>query len=100
MDTSKTKDGKKMETKAMEISVIKKNEAIVLNEAVSYVLLKIDFEYGRVYAITVSNSSESGEAFVGKNESRAADIYNVICKNEVTPCTFLDIIEDFRVKIQ
>ena len=77
-----------------------KTEVKILNNTVFYELYEVDLVYTRLYIVSVRNSDESAEAVVGKDEPCALFIYALICKNQVTPCTFYDVIEDFRDQIQ
>lgn len=99
MDGQRRKEGKKMQT-TKDIALMLKTEVKILNNTVFYELYEVDLVYTRLYIVSVRNSDESAEAVVGKDESCALYIYALICKNQVTPCTFYDVIEDFRDQIQ
>lgn len=71
------------------------NKKVVLDKVVIYRLFHIRSRGRRHYAINVSSENDSSTCRFGSNRAKASEIYRLIVKNEVTPCSLADIAEDF-----
>ena len=67
----------------------------------TYTLYRSKFKIDgrRIFSVKITLADEVGayDAFacdITRNRSRAFQIYNLLCKGTVTPCTLNDILED------
>ncbi len=72
----------------------------ILGEEIYYRLYKVKCGGKGGYAINITSGKESSTCFFGCNRFRAADIYEKIVRNTVTPCALRDIAEDFAKQKQ
>ena len=78
----------------INISLIKEQEVSTENENITYRLYCIEFIEATKYAIGADFRNENEICFVGGDLSNANELYEIICRNSVTPCTLAYIIED------
>ena len=62
---------------------------------ITYRLYCFDFARIKKYAVYAETSDSAEIVLVGDDKNQAEQIYHLICKNSVTPCTLCDIVEDF-----
>lgn len=75
--------------------LIAHDRRIVGGEVVEYKLIK-HFEREGIYHIGIFYCGEKIIHRVSGKISEAALLYDLIVRNTVTPCTFLDVIEDIE----
>ena len=76
------------------ISVIEERVVSFENEKITYRLYRIEFIEATKYAISADFRNENEICFIGDELSDANVLYEIICKNSVTPCTLAYVIED------
>ena len=77
------------------ISILEEREVIFENEKITYRFYRIDFIETTKFAISVKLRNECEICFLGSEVSYSKVLYDLICRNAVTPCTLPYIIEDF-----
>ena len=82
------------------VRIVCEMKSDILGNAACYRLISIDLFGREVYAVSVSFLEENGEVLLGDNEENAMRFFVAVCRNSVTPCTFLEVFFDFCAKIQ
>ena len=82
-----------------KISVIEEREVGFENENIMYRLYRIDFIETTKYAISANLKNENEVWLTGREFSKAKELYEMICRNVVTPCTLAYVIEDYCKEI-
>ena len=77
------------------LSVIEEREIGFENEKIKYRLYRIEFIEATKYAISADFRNEKEICFIGGELSDANVLYEIICRNAVTPCTLHYVIEDY-----
>ena len=60
---------------------------------ISYSLIKLDM-YAPQYLLTVSDAEEEAVMAVGKDETKAKNLFDAFVSGKVSPCTANDIFKD------
>ena len=84
-------------SKAIGHSAVKESNELcgeILGSKIVYRLYMIELCEHSLYAVYVEYGDEFDARFVGSDVFRAQEIYNLICRNEVTPCTFGNVIDE------
>lgn len=77
------------------ISVVEECEVNFENEKITYRLYCINFIEMTKYAISANLKNECEICFLASELSDSRIIFDMVCRNAVTPCTLLYVIEDF-----
>lgn len=76
-----------------EETMIRETRLVVAGYDVCYRL----YECRTCFLIELSLGADRCRSYVGNSFSRAAYVYELLVRGEVTPCTMQDIIEDYTL---
>ena len=100
--TEQNQKGKKYmkatEPNTIDLETLEEECREVENMKIHYTLYKITISLRDYYAIEIRTENEAELRFVGRQHSRSQRIFEMLFNEQVTPCTFSEILRDLTAE--